>query len=162
MGVKAVEGASNGRPMVGNRDALRLRQLLVARYGWELGLEAWQEAMAYAWEHRDAMEAMKNPFGYLYRVGQSSVRRGRRWRRRVTLPAAAPSRLPEVEPGLPAALALLSSQQRLAVLLVHAHGWTQLEAASVLGIDVSTLRNHLRRGMARLRIELGVDDGEPG
>ena len=162
MGVKAVEGASHNHSMVGNRDALRLRQLLVARYGWELGLEAWQEAMAYAWEHRDAMASMENPFGYLYRVGQSSVRRGRRWRRRVTLPAAAPGRLPEVEPGLPAALAMLSSQQRLAVLLVHAHGWTQLEAARALEIDVSTLRNHLRRGMARLRIELGVDDGEPG
>jgi DNA-directed RNA polymerase specialized sigma24 family protein len=72
-----------------------------------------------------------------------------------------PDRLPDVEPGLPAALAELSPQQRLAVLLVHAHGWTHDEAATVLEIDVSTLRNHLRRGLLKLRTTLGVDDARP-
>jgi DNA-directed RNA polymerase specialized sigma24 family protein len=101
---------------------------------------------------------MANPDGYLYRVGQSSVRRQHRWRRRVMLPAIPPARLPDVEPGLPAAIAKLSPQQRLAVLLVHAHGWTHEEAATALEIDVSTLRNHLRRGLLKLRTTLGVDD----
>jgi DNA-directed RNA polymerase specialized sigma24 family protein len=163
MGVKAIKRASLepvSALQVGGRDATRLRQLLVARYGWELGVEAWQEAIAYAWEHRDDIASMENPFGYLYRVGQTSVRRGRRLRRRVTLPTPSPSRLPDVEPGLPAALERLSSKQRLAVLLVHAHGWTHAEAARALEIDVSTLRNHVRRGMAKLRIELGVHDDE--
>ena len=67
--------------------------------------------------------------------------------------------MPDVEPGLPAAIAKLSPQQRLAVLLVHAHGWTHEEAAAALAIDVSTLRNHLRRGLLKLRTKLGVDDG---
>ena len=138
--------------------ARRLRQILVARYGWELGIEAWQDAMAYAWEHHESLATMANPDGYLYRVGQSSVRRQRRWRRRVLLPQVPPARLPDVEPGLPAALATLSSRQRLAVLLVHGHGWTQEEAAAALEIDVSTLRNHLRRGLQKLRTTLGVDD----
>jgi DNA-directed RNA polymerase specialized sigma24 family protein len=138
--------------------ARRLRQLLVARYGFEVGIEAWHDTVAYAWEHQARLASMVNPDGYLYRVGQSSVRRQHRWRRRVVLPAAPPDRLPDVEPGLPAAIAELSHQQRLAVLLVHAHGWTHEEAATALEIDVSTLRNHLRRGLLKLRTTLGVDD----
>jgi DNA-directed RNA polymerase specialized sigma24 family protein len=138
--------------------ARRLRQLFVARYGLELGIEAWHDAVAYAWEHYETLALMANPDGYLYRVGQSSVRRQRRWRRRVVLPPVPPDRLPDVEPALPAALASLSPQQRLAVLLVHAHGWTHEEAATALEIDVSTLRNHLRRGLLKLRTKLGVDD----
>jgi RNA polymerase sigma factor (sigma-70 family) len=63
-----------------------------------------------------------------------------------------------VEPGLPKAIAKLSPKQRVAVLLVHAHGWTHEEAATALEIDVSTLRNHLRRGLQKLRTTLGVDD----
>lgn len=134
----------------------RLQQVLVARFGWEAGLDAWQDAMAFAWEHRGELEAMENPTGYLYRVGQTSARRSRRWYRPVSLPVPDAARLPEIEPGLVAALAELSERQRVAVLLVHAHDWTHEDAATVLGIDVSTLRNHLRRGLAKLRRRLGA------
>ena len=141
---------------------LRLRQVLVARYGIELGVEAWHDALAHAWEHRQRLAAMDNPTGYLYRVAQSSVRRQRRWARRVAFPPVDPDRLPDVEPGLPAALAVLSERQRESVLLVSAHGWTQSEAAEVLDIDVSTLRNHLQQGgLNTLREQLGVDDANP-
>ncbi len=68
------------------------------------------------------------------------------------------SELPDIDPRLPAALAGLSARQRAAVLLVHAHGWTQTEAADALGCGVSSLRNHLERGMRRLRVSLGDDD----
>ncbi len=139
----------------------RLRQVLVARYGWDQGLEAWHDAVAYGWEHRERLAAMANPVGYLYRVAQSSVRRQHRWQRPVAFPAVDPSVLPHVEPGLPEAVAKLSPKQRTAVLLVVAYGWSQVEVADVLGIDVSTLRNHLRRGMQRLRTHLGVDDDRP-
>jgi RNA polymerase sigma-70 factor (ECF subfamily) len=136
----------------------RLRQILVARFGWESGLEAWHDAVAYAWEHAADLNAMANPTGYLYRVAQTSVRRQRRANRRVDLPAVDAHRLPDVEPRLPHALAGLSDRQRVAVMLVHAHGWTHDEAAQAMGIGVSSLRNHLRRGLERLRSELGVDD----
>lgn len=135
----------------------RLRQVLVARFGWHVGTEAWQDAVLFAWEHREELPDMANPIGYLYRVAQTSVRRQHRWRRRVDLLAPPPDRLPDVEPGLAGALAALTARQRVAVMLVHAHGWTHEEAAAVLGIDVSTLRNHLRRGIDRLRRELGVE-----
>jgi DNA-directed RNA polymerase specialized sigma24 family protein len=145
-------------PFLDDDTMRRLRQALVARFGWHLGTEAWQDAAAYAWEHRDRLAGMDNPVGYLFRVAQTSVRRQLRWARRVDLPAPPPDRLPDVEPGLPAALATLSPRQRVAVMLVHAHGWTHEEAAGVLGIDVSSLRNHLRRALDKLRHDLGVDE----
>jgi DNA-directed RNA polymerase specialized sigma24 family protein len=141
-------------------DELRLRQVLVARYGWDLGMEAWHDAMAYSWEHQAELAEMTSPTGYLFRVAQTSVRRQLRWQRRVDLPQPTPGVLPDIEPGLPAALSKLSRRQRVAVVLVHAHGWTHDEAAEVLGVSVSTLRNHLRRGLERLRAELGVNDDE--
>jgi RNA polymerase sigma-70 factor (ECF subfamily) len=154
-------GVVTGRIAPDSEPATRLRQLLVSRYGWELGVEAWHDAMAYAWEHDTELAAMSNPLGYLYRVAQSSVRRQARSRRRVTLPEVPTDRMPDVEPGLPRALAALTTQQRVAVLLVHAHGWTQADAADALGVEISSLRNHLRRGLTKLRDELGVDDAAP-
>jgi DNA-directed RNA polymerase specialized sigma24 family protein len=134
----------------------RLRRVLVAWYGVDVGRDVTADALAFAWERWDAVESMANPVGYLFRVAQS---RSRRYRRRpVVLPAIVATELPDVDPRLPGALASLSNQQRAAVLLVHAHGWTQVEAADALGCSVSTLRNHLGRGMRRLRTCLGDDD----
>ena len=53
---------------------------LVAFYGVEVGCEATADALALAWERWDSIEAMTNPIGYLFRVGQS---RSRRYRRRM-------------------------------------------------------------------------------
>jgi DNA-directed RNA polymerase specialized sigma24 family protein len=134
----------------------RLRRALVAFYGVDVGSEATADALAVAWERWPELESMSNPVGYLFRVGQS---RSRRYRRRVlVLPAVPVAELPDVDPRLPAALARLSHRQRAAVLLVHAHGWTQAETADALGCSISTVRNHLDRGMRRLRAELGGKD----
>jgi DNA-directed RNA polymerase specialized sigma24 family protein len=135
----------------------RLRRALVAFYGLEVGREATADALEVAWARWDSVETMANPIGYLFRVGQS---RSRRYRRRaVVLPAVPEPELPDIDPRLPRALAGLSNQQRAAVLLVHAHGWTLAEAADALDCGVSTVRNHLDRGMRRLRASLGGDDG---
>jgi RNA polymerase sigma factor (sigma-70 family) len=61
-------------------------------------------------------------------------------------------------PELAPALARLSEQQRAAVVLVHGYAMSQREAAETLGISVSTLREHLDRGMTRLRNELEEHD----
>ena len=131
----------------------RLRRALVARYGIVTGTEAHADAVAYAWEHRARLASMANPVGYLYRVGQTSVRSQRR--PRVVLPPEDEHEIARSEPRLHEVLARLSEDQRSAVLLVHAHGWTYADAADVLGIPVSTLRNHVHRGMKRLRRSLG-------
>jgi len=97
---------------------------------------------------------MENPAGYLYRVGRSRTTSGRRLPSFVPVPA---DRLPEVEPGLPAALGGLSDKQRVAVVMVHGYGWPRQETADMLEVTVSTLDTHLQRGLAKLRNALGVD-----
>lgn len=139
----------------------RVRRALVAAYGTEVGGEAAADAMAYAWEHWEKVRAMDNPAGHLYRVGQSAARKYRP-RRSIALPVVPPGDAwADVRPELPGALARLSGHQRAAVVLVHAHGETYADAAATLGMSVSTLRNHLARGMSRLRTLLGeVDDAD--
>lgn len=136
-----------------------LRRALVAAYGADVGREAAADALAWAWENFDRLRAMTNPGGYLYRVGQSSTRRGRRDRRRTELrvvDGAQEDRLP-VEPALAEALARLTPSQRAAVLLIDGWGVTLQEAADTMGARVSTVRTHRRRALDKLRIDLGVD-----
>lgn len=130
----------------------RLRRALVARYGVQLGVEACAEATAWAWANRERLLAMANPVGYLYRVGQTAVRNESRFHRAPLLPVEIHEQeLPAHDPGLHQALTRLTPDQRAAVMLVHAHGYRYAEAADLLDIPVSTLKNHLHRGSRRLR-----------
>ena len=132
----------------------RLKAALVAAVGIDRAPDAAAEALEYGWEHWDRVRSMENPAGYLYRVG---VSRGRRRRPlRPVLPAPPSGEMPWVEPGLPKALSRLSEKQRVVVLLVHSFGWTQEEAAELLGVSRATAQTHLERGMRRLRSSLGV------
>jgi DNA-directed RNA polymerase specialized sigma24 family protein len=137
-----------------------VRRALVAAYGADAGREATADALAWAWEHLGRVEQMANPAGYLFRVGQTSARRGRRWTGRRS-PHPVPERSDAVaagiEPTLERALAALSPQQRAAVLLVHGWGHPLVEAAAAMGCGVPTVRNHVARGLAKLRAELGED-----
>ncbi|MFP4555047.1 MAG: RNA polymerase sigma factor [Actinomycetota bacterium] len=138
----------------------RLSYALTAAYGVEVGRESTADAMAYAWEHWPELQAMDNPSGYLYRVGQSAARRHRR--RSPLFPPVPASGMPDVEPGLPDALGKLSRLQRTAVILLYALDWSEREAAELLGVDRSTVRRHRDRGLKKLRQALEVDgDGRP-
>jgi DNA-directed RNA polymerase specialized sigma24 family protein len=131
---------------------IKLRRALVARYGVELGVEACSEATAWAWAHRDRLLAMANPVGYLYRVGQTAVRNETRFHRTPPFPPeVADHELPLADPGLHEGLSRLTPDQRAAVMLVHAYGYRYAEAADLLDIPVTTLKNHLHRGSRRLR-----------
>lgn len=136
----------------------RLRRALVAAYGPETGLEATREALAWAWEHFDRVESMTNAGGYLWRVGQTHARRSNRRQTWPGQPADEVSSEPVFEPGLADGLSVLSERQRVAVLLVHAYGYSLNEASQQLGCRIRTLRHHLERGMAKLRDHLGSDD----
>jgi RNA polymerase sigma factor (sigma-70 family) len=129
----------------------RLRRALVAAYGPAVGREATIDALAWAWEHRERLAATSNPAGYLYRVGQSLSRR-RPARALFERPAGEE---PWVEPKLAKALAALPLRQRVAVLLVHGAGWTQVEVAELLGVQAATVKTHVDRGMAKLRAAIG-------
>lgn len=134
---------------------LPLRRALIARLGIERGREATAEGLAWAYEHWPRIKAMENPAGYVYRVGVSRTRP-----RRVPLLAGRPTwcRQPETEPRLLTELSRLSPQQRQAVVLVCAYQWKVAEVASLTGLNESTVRTHLRRGLRRLRVELGSVD----
>ena len=59
---------------------------------------------------------------------------------------------PVSPPGWPR----LPERQRVAVLLVHGWDWTHQDVADLMGVSVSTVRNHLARGLESLRTRLGV------
>ncbi len=135
----------------------RLRRALVAALGQQLGVEATSIALAYGWEHCERLSTMENPAGYLYRVGRTRAVRQRRQPRFLPVPTEVAH---DVEPGLPDALKTLSERQRVAVMMVHADGWTRHEAAEALDITVSSLDTHLARGLDRLRHALGVSSDD--
>jgi DNA-directed RNA polymerase specialized sigma24 family protein len=132
----------------------RLRRALVAAYGGERGREAVAEALAWGWEHWADLEAMDNPAGYLYRVGQSRTRP----RKQAPTFEAPPGTEPWVEPQLLPALAALTERQRVAVVLVHGFGWTHREVAELTGLAVTSVQNHVERGLEKLRAALEVRD----
>jgi RNA polymerase sigma factor (sigma-70 family) len=132
----------------------RLRHALTASFGSQVGKEAAADALAHAWLHWDVVGVTENRLGYVYGVGRNMARRSAR-RRPVFLPVAV-QRLPEVEPGLPDAIARLPERQRVVITLVHGYQWTLSEVAELLGTTKTTVQNHAERGLARLRKSLGV------
>lgn len=132
----------------------KLRESLMATLGGDAGCDAAAEALEYGWANWDRVIAMDNPVGYLYKVGRSRGRRKAR-RRRPRFDTFEASRLPDVEPKLPWALSRLSERQRVVVILVHCHQWTQSEVGDWLGVSRSSVQNHLERAMASLRKSIG-------
>jgi RNA polymerase sigma factor (sigma-70 family) len=129
----------------------RLRRALVGAVGERRVDDAVGEALLYLAEHRDQVMKMENPVGYLFRVGQTRTRP----RRRPQLPPLESTSVAEFEPKLIPALMGLPDQQRIAVWLAHACGWTHREIAIALDVSPSTVATHVRRAIDRLRTELG-------
>jgi DNA-directed RNA polymerase specialized sigma24 family protein len=134
----------------------RLRRALIAMLGPQRGRDATAEALSYAWENWAHVQKLKNPIGYLLRVGQSRTRP----RRIRSIFARAEEPDPWCEPALGPLLAQLSDRQRLAVVLVHGFGWTLREVAELTNTKITTVQNHLERGLARLRSGLEVTPHE--
>ena len=137
--------------------APRLRVAFCSSFGIDVGEEAAAEAMAFAWENWDTVCRKSNPAGYLYGVGRNKAKTRLRGRVPLLLPAVGGSGQPWVEPGLPNALGRLSQRQRTVVMLVYCFEWTLGETARVLGMSKGTVQLHARRGLARLRRDLGVE-----
>jgi RNA polymerase sigma factor (sigma-70 family) len=136
-----------------------LTAALVAAYGPDRGREAAAEALLWACEHRDRVAQLETPVAYLFRVGQSRTR-SRAPRHLKFAPGedlTSPPADHEFEPGLNAALATLSPQQRIAVLLVHGAHWTYRDVSDVLQCRPATTQRHVERGMKKLRKALGVE-----
>jgi DNA-directed RNA polymerase specialized sigma24 family protein len=139
-----------------------LSRALIGAFGPEIGRDAALEALAWGWEHWDRLARMKNPTGYLFRVGQSVARRSIRRAKRIDVRVL--DDLDPIHHDHPADIELsrgierLSPRQRAAVLLVVGYGVPLREAASSLDCSVSTLRNHVDRALRHLREQLGASD----
>jgi RNA polymerase sigma-70 factor (ECF subfamily) len=131
----------------------RLRRALTAVRGHGDGREAAAEALTWAWEHWNQVRAMDNPAGYLYRVGVSRTRP----RSTPVIPRSVPHLDSGFEPGLASALAGLSERQRTVIVLVHGCGWTYQEVADALGVTKGSVGTYVRRALAHLRADLGVE-----
>jgi DNA-directed RNA polymerase specialized sigma24 family protein len=138
----------------------RLRRALVATYGPVDGRIAAGDALSWAWEHWTRTSSLDHPVAYLYKVGQSAIRRLGSRPFPVDGLALASDGLPEISPALWPAVAGLPMQQRTIVLLVHGYGWSQAEVAALLDIAPSTVHAHLTRALTRLRRTLEVHDGD--
>lgn len=135
-----------------------LRQLLVARLGAERGREATAEALLWALEHWERARTLRYPVRYLGRVGVSKTRA----RKQAGLPQGNLQQSSALmEPGLQQALQRLSRRQREAVVLVCAYEWRLIEVARATGSSVSSVNTHLRRGLVKLRLDLGVNLDTP-
>jgi DNA-directed RNA polymerase specialized sigma24 family protein len=44
----------------------------------------------------------------------------------------------------------------VAVVLIHGYAWRYVEVAELMGVSVSTVQQHAERGMAKLRVGIGV------
>jgi DNA-directed RNA polymerase specialized sigma24 family protein len=132
----------------------RLRRALVATYGFQQGREATLDALGWAWEHWDRVKRLSTPVAYLYRVGQSSLRR----RRVPAVFSRESTSEPWFEPSLAPALERLSDRQRTAVVLVCGFDWTMKEVAELMGVRVTTVQSHMERGLQSLRNAMEVPD----
>ena len=133
----------------------RLQRSLVARYGLDVGMDATEDCLVFAWEHWERIRSMANPVGYLWRVGRSSANKQMGWRRRAQFPPEGVAHHDSTTVDLSRALARLHPAQRTCVLLVHGHGWSYAEVADHLGVSVPAVTNHVHRGLKALRDATG-------
>lgn len=132
----------------------RLWQSLVPLVGPTAAEDAVADALMECWRSWARVRTMENPVGYAYTIAR---RRAVRQNRAPVLPAPDVAALPDVEPRLLVSIDRLSEMQRQVVYLVDGFGWGLTDAARILGISVSTVRNHRERGLARLRELLKVE-----
>lgn len=134
---------------------VRVRRATVARYGLDIGTEVAADARAWAWAHQDKVLAADNPAGLLFRVAQSQARAHHRWAsRRAPVELLPDQDLEAADPAMVdlfQALSRLSDPQRIAVVLVHAHGERYDDVAALLGVSTAAVTNHVHRGLKKLR-----------
>jgi DNA-directed RNA polymerase specialized sigma24 family protein len=131
-----------------------LWEALVPLAGPDAADDALAEALLQAWLRWERVSAMTNPVGYVYTIARNEALRRRG---PDGFPSASEVTSGNFEPGLEPALRTLSPMQLQVVYLVEGFGWGLTATARILDISVSTVRNHLDRGMTSLRRELKVD-----
>ena len=161
----AREGSQAAFARLVERHQAPLRGFLRRAHGWAEADDIAQEALVTAWSSlnrlRDDEGFRPWLFGIAWRKAQTAARGARRSAVRdhdwaATEEQAAPDGLgAEERLTLQAALAQLVPEQRAAVTLCLAEGWSHGEAAEALGLPLGTVKSHVARGRDRLLASLG-------
>jgi RNA polymerase sigma-70 factor (ECF subfamily) len=120
------------------------------------------EAMARLWAHWPRVGRADWVDGWALRVTTNlAIDRARR-RARTDAPRVSedPSDAAVLRLALTAALAKLPRRQREAVTLRYLTDLSEVEVAHALGISAGSVKTHLHRGLATLRMRLGPDFSE--
>ena len=127
--------------------------------------DAVQDALVAAYRRAGSYRGEASVRTWLHRIlVNTCIDRLRRERVRPTVPwpmAEMPARGPDQATELATrmavedALALLTPEQRVAVVLVDVQGWALVEVAEVLGVPLGTVKSRCARGRARLAQLLG-------
>ena len=127
--------------------------------------ELTQEAFTRACRHWRRVRALDRPVAWVYLVATNEARRG--WRREQrelstvgTVETSAVDTTGPVATALDvrAALAQLTDRQRAAVVLRYVADLPLSEIAEVMGCATGTVKATLHQALARMRIELEIDD----
>jgi len=144
----------------------------------ELGRVAWfltgdrtraedllQHAYLRTWSHWGRVRT-GDPLAYTRRVlANARIDAWRLTRREVLSPDVPERSMPsgaaaaDERDALVRALRMLPAQQRRIVVLRHLAGLTEVEVADELRVSVGTVKSAASRGLARLRTQLGDDEG---
>ena len=124
-----------------------------------------QDAFLAVWERWDRVRTMDDPQGYLYRSAMNRFLSGRRRLARAMRLFVRPVR--SVDPyedadlrdAILRALGGLGERQRAAVVLTDYLGYSSPEAATLLGIEPTTVRSLAAEARAAMRRELEPHDG---
>jgi len=148
---------------VASGEPAQLQAVLVAMLGVQGGQDAAAEAMSFAFTDWSKVSRARDPVRFLATVGRRLLARMLRHREIPVPPNELASGGPQqnaTEPHLEleAALARLTKRQRTAVVLVCSYGWTLASTATAMGIKMTTVQNHVERGLANLRRQL--EEGE--
>lgn len=164
--VKAArEGSQAAFARLVERHQAALRGFLRRAHGWAEADDIAQEAFVTAWSSLNRLREDEGfrpwLFGIAWKKAQTAVRGARRSAVRdhdwaaTEEQTAADGVGPEERLALEAALAQLSPEQRAAVTLCLAEGWSHGEAAEVLGLPLGTVKSHVTRGHDKLLASLG-------
>ena len=164
-----MSGASPRDELVDHLPALRAFALSLTREG-SSAYDLVQDTIVKAWTNMDKFQAGTNLRAWLFTILRNTFYSARRKTRREVsdadgIHAARLATRPEHDGRLAlndfrTAFAQLPDEQREALILVGASGFSYEEAAEMTGVAVGTVKSRANRGRRRLAELLHLEDGE--
>jgi RNA polymerase sigma-70 factor, ECF subfamily len=145
-------------------EVVRSMRLMVGDH--ERAEELAQEAFTRACRHWRRVSRLDNPAAWVYVVACNEARRSWRRERRAASTVGGPATKLVENSGqtvddvldVRAALAQLTERQRAAVVLRYVADLPLADIAEVMGCATGTVKATLHQALARMRVELEVDD----